>query len=98
LLYDAAESNLQYGSSYPDAPKRFFDDRDFSRLWAGPSRVFLVVPDEHMEEVRDHLPANSVWEFANTGGKAVYMNQPMNAGQPAVGSPEAKLEVNPLRK
>jgi 4-amino-4-deoxy-L-arabinose transferase-like glycosyltransferase len=98
LLYDASESNLQYGSKYPDAPKRFFDDTDFSRLWNGPSRVFLVVPDEHLEEVRDRLPANSIWEFADTGGKAIYMNQPMEAGQPSIGSSEAKIEANPLNK
>jgi 4-amino-4-deoxy-L-arabinose transferase-like glycosyltransferase len=98
LLYDAAESNLQYGSKYPDAPKRFFDDQDFSRLWAGPSRVFLVVPDEHLEEVRSHLPANSIWEFGDTGGKGVYMNQPMEPGQPSVPSSDAKVEVNPLQK
>jgi hypothetical protein len=77
LLYDASESNLQYGSRYGDAPKRFFGDSDFSKLWQSDSRVFLVVPDEHLQEVRDRLPKNSVWEFANTGGKAVYMNQPM---------------------
>ncbi len=98
LLYDAAESNLQYGSKYPDAPKRFFDDKDFSRLWAGPSRVFLVVPDEHLEEVRDRLPTNSIWEFGDTGGKAVYVNQPMEPGQPSVASSEAKIEANPLQK
>jgi 4-amino-4-deoxy-L-arabinose transferase-like glycosyltransferase len=98
LLYDATESNLQYGSKYPDAPKRFFDDKDFSRLWEGPSRVFLVVPDEHLEEVRDLLPANSVWKFADTGGKAIYMNQPFEPGQPPIVSSEAKIEGSPLRK
>ena len=81
LLYDASESNLQYGARYTDAPKRFFDDSDFSKLWEGKSRVFLVVPEEHLQEVRDRLPANSIWEFASTGGKAVYMNQPMEPGQ-----------------
>jgi hypothetical protein len=60
--------------------------------------VFLVVPDEHLEEVRDRLPANSIWEFADTGGKAIYMNQPMEAGQPSIGSSEAKIEANPLNK
>jgi len=98
LLYDASESNLQYGSRYPDAPKRFFDDKDFSRLWAGASRVFLVVPDEHLSEVRDRLPANSVWEFGDTGGKAVYMNQPMEPGQLPVASSDAKIAANPLQK
>jgi hypothetical protein len=84
LLYDASESNLQYGAKYTDAPKRFFDDRDFSKLWQGDARVFLVVPDEHVQEVRDRLPANSIFEFADTGGKAVYMNQPMDPGQAEV--------------
>jgi 4-amino-4-deoxy-L-arabinose transferase-like glycosyltransferase len=89
LLYDATESNLQFGSQYPDAPKRFFDDRDFSKLWKGSGRVFLVMPDEHKEEVRDRLPGNSVWEFADTGGKTVYMNQPLESGQVALASAEA---------
>ena len=47
LLYDATGSNLEFGSHYPDAPKRFFDDADFSKLWEGSGRVFLVVPVEH---------------------------------------------------
>ena len=32
LLYDATESNLEFGSHFPDAPKRFFTDLDFRRL------------------------------------------------------------------
>jgi hypothetical protein len=28
----------------------------------------------------------------------VYMNQPMEPGQPSVASSEAKIEVNPLQK
>ncbi len=42
LLYDATGSNLEFGSHYPDAPKRFFDDPDFARLWEGSGRVFLA--------------------------------------------------------
>jgi 4-amino-4-deoxy-L-arabinose transferase-like glycosyltransferase len=89
LLYNATESNLQFGSQYPDAPKRFFDDGDFSTLWKGNGRVFLVVPAEHKEEVRERLPSNSVWEFAETGGKAVFLNQPLETGQVSVASAEA---------
>jgi len=43
LLYNATESNLEFGSHYPDAPKRFFNDLDFLTLWEGKGRVFLVV-------------------------------------------------------
>jgi 4-amino-4-deoxy-L-arabinose transferase-like glycosyltransferase len=98
LLYDASESNLQYGSRYGDAPKRFFDDRDFSKLWQSDSRVFLVVPDEHLQEVRDRLPKNSVWEFANTGGKAVYMNQPMELRQRGISVSEVRINAPALPK
>jgi 4-amino-4-deoxy-L-arabinose transferase-like glycosyltransferase len=93
LLYDATESNLQFGSQYPDAPKRFFDDRDFSKLWQGSGRVFLVVPEEHKEEVRERLPGNSVWEFAETGGKTVYLNQPLETGQASLGFSEGRLTL-----
>jgi hypothetical protein len=93
LLYDASESNLQYGSRYKDAPKRFFNDTDFSKLWDGNSRVFLVVPDEDLQQVRNRLPANSMWEFADTGGKAVYTNQPLEAGPPDARVSEAKMNA-----
>jgi 4-amino-4-deoxy-L-arabinose transferase-like glycosyltransferase len=88
LLYDATGSNLEFGSQYPDAPKRFFDDKDFSKLWKGYGRVFLVVPVEHKEEVRERLPGNSVWEFAESGGKTVYLNQPLEPGQTSLASLE----------
>jgi 4-amino-4-deoxy-L-arabinose transferase-like glycosyltransferase len=100
LLYDATESNLQFGSQYPDAPKRFFDDSDFSALWKGSGRVFLVVPEEHKREVRERLPGDSVWEFAETGGKTVYMNQPLESGQVSLASTQAgrlKLTAFPVR-
>jgi 4-amino-4-deoxy-L-arabinose transferase-like glycosyltransferase len=90
LLYDATESNLRFGSQYPDAPKRFFDDSDFSKLWMGSGRVFLVVPVEHKEDVRERLPVNSMWQFAETGGKTVYMNQPLVTGQMSIASAEAR--------
>ncbi len=91
LLYNATGSNLEFGSHYPDAPKRFFDDLDFSRLWEGSKRVFLVVSAEHKQDVRDRLPGNSIWVFAETGGKTVYVNQAPEPGQP----PLAQLDEKP---
>src|SRR5882757_9712447 len=76
LLYNATGSNLEFGSHYPDAPKRFFDDQDFRRLWNSKGRVYLVVPVEHKDEVRGRLPENSMWVLAETGGKTAYVNQP----------------------
>jgi hypothetical protein len=95
LLYDATGSNLEFGSHYPDAPKRFFGDADFSALWRGTRRVFLVVPSEHKEEVRERLQGNSMWVFAETGGKTVYVNRQPETGQLPVGSLVGKLKLEP---
>jgi 4-amino-4-deoxy-L-arabinose transferase-like glycosyltransferase len=93
LLYNAAGSNLEFGSHYPDAPKRFFNDLDFSTLWEGSGRVFLVVSEEHKEEVRERLPGNSLWVFAETGGKTVYVNQSPEVGRLPLVSFEGKLKL-----
>lgn len=93
LLYDATGSNLEFGSHYPDAPKRFFNDEEFPKLWEGTGRVFLVVPMEHTEEIRKKLPGNSMWVFAETGGKTVYVNQPPEPGQPSLTQLDEKLKL-----
>ena len=92
LLYDqnATDSNLEFGSHYPDAPKRFFNDLDFPKLWEGAGRVFLVVPSEHKEDIRKRLPGTLLWVFAETGGKTAYVNQPPEVGR----LPLASLEKN----
>jgi 4-amino-4-deoxy-L-arabinose transferase-like glycosyltransferase len=96
LLYNATGSNLEFGSHYPDAPKRFFTDLDFPKLWEGTGRVFLVVPVEHKEEVRERLPGNSLWVFAETGGKTVYVNQPLEAKRLPPPPIEGKLKLTAL--
>jgi 4-amino-4-deoxy-L-arabinose transferase-like glycosyltransferase len=92
LLYDqnATDSNLEFGSHYPDAPKRFFNDSDFPKLWEGTGRVFLVVPAEHKEDIRRRLPGTLLWVFAETGGKTAYVNQPPEVGR----LPLASLQKN----
>jgi hypothetical protein len=89
LLYNATGSNLEFGSHYPDAPKRFFDDQDFRRLWNSKGRVYLVVPVEHKDEVLERLPENSMWVLAETGGKTAFVNQPPEPGNLPVASASA---------
>jgi 4-amino-4-deoxy-L-arabinose transferase-like glycosyltransferase len=93
LLYNATGSNLEFGSHYPDAPKRFFYDLDFSKLWEGSDRIFLVVSAEHIGDVRERLPANSIWVFAESGGKTVYVNQPPEPGQPPLAQLDEKSKL-----
>jgi 4-amino-4-deoxy-L-arabinose transferase-like glycosyltransferase len=75
LLYNASGSNLRFGSRYPDAPKTFYDDADFLRLWSGPGRVLLVVPEDKDREVRARLPEHGARILAASGGKTVYVNR-----------------------
>jgi 4-amino-4-deoxy-L-arabinose transferase-like glycosyltransferase len=96
LLYNAAESNLEFGSHYPDAPKRFFSDLDFPKLWEGRGRVFLVVPEIQKDEVRKRLPGNSLWVFAETGGKTAYVNQSPEVGKLPLAPLEDKLKLTAL--
>jgi 4-amino-4-deoxy-L-arabinose transferase-like glycosyltransferase len=93
LLYNATGSNLEFGSHYPDAPKRFFSDSDFPNLWQGNGRVFLVVSAEHKEEVQEKLSGESMWIYAETGGKTVYVNQPQVSGQQAIGKIHRKFKL-----
>src|ERR1019366_3520664 len=93
LLYNATGSNLEFGSHYPDAPKRFFNDEEFRNLWEGSGRVFLVVPSEHLEEVREKLRGNSMWVFAETGGKTVYVNQAPEPGRAPVVRLDERLRL-----
>lgn len=76
-LYNAPYSELEYGSKFPDAPKIFINDRDFSALWHGRTRVFLIVPRGQQPSAMAHLPVTSTWFVAKVGGKSAYANQPV---------------------
>jgi 4-amino-4-deoxy-L-arabinose transferase-like glycosyltransferase len=76
-LYDAPYSELEYGAKFLDAPKIFINDRDFSALWHGRTRMFLIVPRGQQPSATAHLPATSAWFVAKAGGKALYANQPV---------------------
>jgi 4-amino-4-deoxy-L-arabinose transferase-like glycosyltransferase len=75
LLYNATASDLEFGSHYADAPKTFFDDHAFHRLWAGAARVLLVVPADKNAEALERLPKGSTRLLVSAGGKTVYANR-----------------------
>jgi 4-amino-4-deoxy-L-arabinose transferase-like glycosyltransferase len=86
LLYNATGSNLEFGSHYPDAPKVFYTDEDFLQLWSGPRRIVLIAPTAAGATVLTKLPGGHVWQLAGSGGKTVYVNQPVHPGQPPLGA------------
>ena len=84
LLYNGRIQGLEFGSYYPDAPKIFLDDHDFPALWNSPGRVYLFAPEELTREVLVRLPRNSSYILAESGGKILFVNQPLSVGQPSL--------------
>ena len=63
--------NLWYGSLFPDAPNRFYDDASFAPLWGGPRRIFVVTMKP--ERVAQ-LTAGGGRQLAFSGGKYLLVN------------------------
>lgn len=78
FLYNAPYSELEYGAHFPDAPKVFLHDQDFSALWASRARVLLIVPARQKRAAMVHLPLNATWFLSESGGKSAYVNQPLS--------------------
>jgi hypothetical protein len=76
LIWNGRKNNLEPGSYYPDAPRIFLSDVDFPKLWGGSQRVFLFVPEDQRAEAQKRLPAAGTCLLAESGGKALYSNQP----------------------
>jgi hypothetical protein len=76
-MYNAPSGELAYGSHFPGAPKIFLSDQDFSSLWNGSNRVFLIVPSGQLRSARARLPLDATWLFAEFGGKTALLNQPL---------------------
>lgn len=91
LIWNGRYNNLELGSHYPDAPKIFFTDQNFPAIWRSPVRVFLVVPQEQRKAAYQRLEKNRTWLVMESGGKAVYVNQPLAPGQPSLAQAQVAL-------
>ncbi len=89
-IYNGRYHGLEFGSNFPDAPKIFLTDQEFPAFWDGPERVFLVAPQHHRKAVLLRLPKDRTWQVAKSGGKAVYVNQPLTPGQLSLAEMQAK--------
>jgi hypothetical protein len=80
LYNGVAGTNLEYGAKYADAPKIFLDDATFPEFWRGPERVFIFVPEDIREDAFKRLPPDGAYLLAASGGKYVFVNQPVREG------------------
>jgi hypothetical protein len=84
LIYNGRVQGLEFGSYYPDAPQIFLDDHMFPALWNSSRRVFLFAPKGQTREALVRLPQNSSYMLAESGGKVLFVNQPLTADQPTL--------------
>jgi len=86
LILNGRINGLWYGSLFPDAPQIFLDDAQFTRIWAGTGRVFLVTGSGERRATLEKIAP--VYLFAQAGGKFVFTNRPATASraQPAATS------------
>jgi 4-amino-4-deoxy-L-arabinose transferase-like glycosyltransferase len=76
-IWNGRESDLWYGSFFPDAPQIFDDNESFRRLWAGPKRVFVWMEEGDEAEVLAGIDPAAVYVFARSGGKLILTNRPI---------------------
>jgi 4-amino-4-deoxy-L-arabinose transferase-like glycosyltransferase len=71
-ILNGRRNNIWYGSTFPDAPAIFDDDRSFAWLWQSHTRVFLAT-DEN--EVPAYVKGAGYCQLAKWGGKLVITNE-----------------------
>jgi 4-amino-4-deoxy-L-arabinose transferase-like glycosyltransferase len=72
-LVNGNTTSMWWGSTYPDAPHIFLNDRDLQRAWNSPQRVFLFVPQHERAKVEALLPA-PLHVASEVSGKVIFTN------------------------
>ena len=76
LLLHGRQTNLEYGSYAPDAPKVFIEDPEFKQLWASPARYYLLVEGPAVPKIEAVVGKSALHVTAESGGKFLYVNHP----------------------
>lgn len=76
LLLNGRVNNLEYGSYAPGSPSVFIDDAEFSRLWLGDARYYVLTNGPDAARLRALAGESRLKEVAASGGKFLYSNQP----------------------
>ncbi len=72
-ILNGRRNNIWYGSTFPDAPQIFDDDKSFEKLWRSGQRVFLWTEED---EVPIYVKNAGYCQLAKWGGKLVITNGP----------------------
>jgi 4-amino-4-deoxy-L-arabinose transferase-like glycosyltransferase len=74
-LVNGNTTSMWWGSTYPDAPHIFLDDRELQSGWNSPGRVFLFVPQHERAKVEALLP-RPLQIASEASGKVIFTNHP----------------------
>ena len=74
-LVNGRTTSMWFGSTYPDAPRIYYDDSSLLRVWNSGTRLFLFVPAHQRARV-DSLIPNHKFVVAESSGKIIYSNRP----------------------
>lgn len=76
LLWNGRVNNLEYGSYAPGSPDVFLDDRQFTEIWNGPRRAYVLSDGAGLERLRSTIDPSHLHLVAQSGGKTLHCNQP----------------------
>jgi 4-amino-4-deoxy-L-arabinose transferase-like glycosyltransferase len=72
-LVNGRTTSMWFGSTYPDAPKIYWNDTELLQKWNSEDRVFLFVPPHEKVQVDSLLPDRK-YVVAESSGKIIYSN------------------------
>jgi hypothetical protein len=81
LLLNGRFNNLVYGSYAPGAPDVFLDDAQWQKLWLGPERAYIVASRTALDRLQKLVGADRLNILAESGGKLVLCNQPVESSR-----------------
>lgn len=76
MMLNGRTANLEFGSKFPDAPKRFLETSELATYWGGPGKVYLVTEEKKLKEVQSAIVTSPMFEIKRSGGKVLLSNQP----------------------
>jgi len=75
-IVNGLQSNLAFGSTFPEARPRFWDTAALAHAWEGDRRIFLLSAATPARSVVRELPAGRVHLLIEARGRRLYSNQP----------------------
>jgi len=73
-VLNGKRGDLDFGSRHPEGQGLFLDDNEFSRLWEGERRVFLVTPLPKNKSIVDRLWEDNIHFLGQYGSRVLYSN------------------------